>query len=138
MPFRSEEPLTRIRRFVRHATLLLIAGLVLATLFAPNHRCSASLMQRDATAVMVHSLKNSLATYKEDFALYPKTLQQLHLSHNGKYDYVLRPPRDSWKNEFIYRRDAYSPQGFVLYSRGENQIDEQGGGDDISGTDDAL
>lgn len=119
---------------------LLLSLLVLAAIgafFVSGEGYILSDTKKDSTASRLRSLQTSLRAYKEDFGHCPDSLRQLKGEHNGKYDYLARQPIDDWNNDYVYRRDAGLAQGFVLYSRGENQIDEQDGGDDSVGGDPA-
>jgi type II secretion system protein G len=54
-------------------------------------------------------------------------------SWRGPYLKKLIIPKDYWGENFIYYYPSrHSPERFDLYSKGKNNIDEQGDGDDVS------
>ena len=70
-------------------------------------------------------LREAVLHYRTSFGALPTTLDQLVSS-----DVIVRLPKDSWGNRYIYRQTA-SQDGFVVYSPGIDTIDQNGGGDDV-------
>ena len=85
---------------------------------ATSSRCQYDLLQQ-------RDLHVAIQNYKLKRQQLPRSLDQLHES-----GYRLPLPWDAWGHPYIYHLTENSP-GYSLYSKGENGLDEQGGGDDI-------
>ena len=92
--------------------------------------------EMDARAEL-KTLRQALDLYKAQHGAYPTTDQSLTvlIDRPGSRGYLAGPHAllDPWGAGFIYRSPGmqHSVDGFQLYSRGPNGIDEGGGGDDI-------
>ncbi|MES2934768.1 MAG: type II secretion system protein GspG [Pseudomonadota bacterium] len=76
-----------------------------------------------------------LALFQQDFKRYPSTAEGLQKlcerNAQGESYILISLPQDGWGHDFIYRETPNATHPYVLYSIGENGIDERGAGDDI-------
>ena len=78
----------------------------------------------------VTALSAALDMFAEDAGRYPDTETGLEALLKG---YLDRIPKDAWQNNYrYYYPPRYGNHELDLYSLGKNEIDDKGGGDDIS------
>ena len=121
-----------ISRLTRPATLI---SLVCA-LTAHTAQADDAVM----TAARMSIIFSALQLYSEDAGRIPTTEEGLWaLTQSPLTSRGWRPPLapealvDAWGEPFVYRQPGFfGMDGFDLYSKGANRLDEQGNGDDIT------
>ncbi|WP_020208738.1 type II secretion system protein GspG [Gilvimarinus chinensis] len=88
---------------------------------------------KEETKVRLYDLGKALALYSRDYGRYPSSEQGSGelVGYEKRYVRYLIDS-DAWGNRFIYLEPPKADMPFNLYSKGKNQTDERGGGDDIS------
>jgi len=81
-----------------------------------------------ATSVNLVGIKSALEIYKMDTGSYPKELSTLMIDSNGKGPYLMKPPKDAWGRDYVYRLES-GGEGYELFSLGPDSI--EGPKDDV-------
>ena len=115
-------------------------GMIPPTEFAPPEEVFAEPEEVDShaasTRVALQNLRTGVAIYKLEHKAYPDRLDALLQPTPSFPDGVLglkELPKDGWGRPFRYERAPESAT-YRLWSIGPNGIDENEGGDDVSGT----
>ncbi len=122
---------TLIELLVVITILGILAGIMGLNLVGVKSQADA-----DATRIQLKAVEDSLDVYKIRFNRYPSTAEGLSLLVNPAKGKALMKamPKDAWQNDFLYLYPGTkNPNGFDLYSKGEDGID--GTEDDISASD---
>lgn len=114
--------------------VLVILGL-LAGLVGPQFFGKVDSAKIRTAETQVKMLKMALQTYRLDVGAYPDSLDALKTAPANVGQYWDGPyldeklPKDPWNNDYQYRLDSSSEQGFLLYSFGADGIE---GGEDLN------
>jgi len=132
--------------------LLLLLGLMVGVLmlFVPSGPISGENPRKvkiRICKVQMAMFEGGLDSFRQDVGRYPTTeeglealFQRPHITERWLGPHIPKnAPPDAWGRPFVYHspsEDKASP--YELYSAGENGIDENGRGDDVSDQDETL
>ncbi|MFT7413124.1 MAG: general secretion pathway protein G [Paraglaciecola sp.] len=114
--------------------VLVILGL-LAGLVGPQFFGKVDSAKIRTAETQVKMFKMALQTYRLDMGNYPSALDDLSTAPANVRNYWDGPyldekmPKDPWNNNYQYRLDSSTAQGFYLYSWG---ADGKEGGDELN------
>ena len=97
-------------------TLLLVLTGLLGVALWPNHRSISKRIGVSATKTELKSLKATVEFYRIEHGEYPKTLEALAISTNGKKALLRKVPKDPWGNNYVYKNMTTK---IFIYSHGD-------------------
>lgn len=120
-------------KVLRWSLLVLVLILISMILFVSIYDFRKYSHIEEETKVRLYDLGKALTLYSRDYGRYPSSEQGLEelVGYEKRYVRYLIDS-DLWGNSFIYLETPKADMPFDLYSKGKNQTDERGGGDDIS------
>lgn len=112
----------------------LMVAFFVAVYFLYDHSIDESDKGLYKTKRALENLSAAMKNFKSDLGRYPTDIEGLDIlaaKTNGFGPYIDHVGVDTWGNRYIYKISSNEVESFLIYSAGQNGVDDSGEVDDI-------